>query len=146
MSFIENIVNPTAKQTNVLNKKRSVYFRQKYGRDFRIGDPRYMTIYDNGGLDAKDGSSDRYTVVFTREVNADKETRRRGWYFVMGMSGFPTHPQGICLHSEYPNRIDKPSYTHLGKRIRFGKLPSVCQRVALRDYVYLYDLCIFERE
>jgi hypothetical protein len=143
MSFIEQVLPPSEKQLKTLQKRRAIYLRQRSSRDFRIGDPRYMTIYDNGGLDAKDGSSDRYTVVYTREVNADKATRQRGWYFVMGMSGAPYHPQGICLHSEYPNRVDKPTYKHLGKRIRFNQLPSDCQRAALRDYIYLYSLCLF---
>lgn len=143
MSFIEQVQTPSAKQIKALEKRRRIYLRQKNGREFRIGDPRYMAIYDNGGLDAKNGSSDRYTVVYTREVNADKNARQRGWYWVTGMNEYPTNPCGICIHSEYPNRIDEPSYKHLGKRIRFNQLPSVCQRIALQDYIYLYNLCIF---
>jgi len=142
---MECCITPTRSQILKLTKRRAIYFRQKNGWNFRIDDPRYMIIYDNGGLDEKDGSSDRYTVIFTREINTDKRNGKRGTYWVTGMNDSPTSPQGICLHSEYPYRVDKPSYKHLGRKICFNKLPSICQRIALQDYIYLYDLCVFER-
>jgi hypothetical protein len=145
MSFVENVLTPTAKQAKTLNKRREVYFRQNNGSDFRIGNPRYMTVYDNGGHDQENGTIDRYTVVYTREINRGVHGRN-GEYMVTGMCGAPYWPQGVCLHSTYPNRIDKPSYKYLGKKIRFDQLPSDCQKAALRDYVYLYNLCLFGEE
>ena len=122
------IHNPTSREMTRLQKRRNVYFRQKSGSNFKKGDPRYIVIYDNGGETA-----DRFTVIFTREVNA-------GYYQGVGMSAAPFHPQGFCQHFEYNYRIDKPSYKHLGKRIGFTDLPSSCQKAVMQDYVYLYDL------
>jgi len=110
--------------------------------------PRYVHVYDNGGIDGKyrhkvdgkmveeQGTSDRYTVVFTG--NYLSRTGRRHWY--LGMSGAPFHPQGIGQHGENIDQIDSPSYGHLGKRINFQDLPRDCQVCALRTYLSLWNL------
>lgn len=134
MSFA-TVKNPTPREMRQLEKRRKVYFRQTSGRHYKPGDPRYIAIYDNGGE-----TTDRYTVIFTREVNADRVNRRPGSYFGLGMSGAPFWPQGFCQTFEYRYRVDKPTYKHLGKKIGFTDLPFDCQRAVMRDYIYLYDL------
>jgi hypothetical protein len=108
------------------------------------GFPRYVRIYDNGGLDVAGGSADRYTVVFTG--NYTRQTG--GGHWVLGMSGAPFWPQGICLHASYREVIDARRgwpvavgrACHLGRRIGFQDLPTDCQRAVLQDYCYLWDL------
>ena len=137
---MERCLTPTLTQMKQLNKRRKVYFRQKNSRDFRIGDPRYMTIYDNGGTDKDGGTIDRYTVVFTRSLGEKSDS----YYFYLGMNESPFYAQGFGQHGESRFRIDKPTYKHLGKRIRFSQMPTDCQKAALQDYIQLYDLCICE--
>jgi hypothetical protein len=87
------------------------------------GIPRYVRVYDDGSR-----SYDRFTVVYTGK-NA------RGSY--LGMSERPTHPQGFGQHGEtrHPwERVDRPTSSHLGKRIAWESLPEECQRVALATY------------
>ncbi len=88
--------------------------------------PRYVRCYDNGGTTA-----DRYTVVFTRK-------RVGGQFMYLGMSPYPTHPQGIGMHGFSDVQIDRPRYRHLGKKIRFEDLPETCQQVVRNDYDCLW--------
>src|SRR5947209_3006604 len=83
------------------------------------GVPRYVRIYDNGGLDNPNerGSGDRYTVVFGGHNPRWEHEYVAGWgrfsYPVLAMDESPFHPQVISLHSEYPRLIDWPKYGHL---------------------------------
>jgi len=95
------------------------------------GIPRYVRCYDNGGTDKPGGSSDRYTVVYTG---------RKGGGNYIGMSAYPTHPQGIGQHGESQFPIDRPTYGHLGRKIRFEALPPDCQKVVLSDYKDIWEL------
>ena len=95
------------------------------------GKPRYVRCYDNGGKTA-----DAYTVVFTG--NYTKWTHGEHW--VLGMSGNPFYPTGICMLNSYRYLIDYPTYSHLGKKIGFKKLPEDCQKAVLQDYVYLWNI------
>lgn len=95
------------------------------------GKPRWVRCYDNGGRTA-----DRYIVVFTGRYG--HLTGGETW--VLCMSGAPFHPQGIGMHAPMQGRPDTPTYGHLGKRISFDALPADCQRLALNDYCYLWDL------
>lgn len=95
------------------------------------GIPRYIRCYDNGGETA-----DRYTVVYTG--NYTHKTNRSFWY--VGMSGSPFHPLGIGIHGDSEFRpIDRPTYSHLGKKIKFQDLPEDCQKLVMQDYLYLWD-------
>lgn len=106
------------------------------------GIPRYIRCYDNG-----DRSCDRYTVVY-----GGRSYRYPGipgrWHLVVGMSGAPFHPQGVCLHDEYDHMIDAPHgwppaigrKCHLGVRIPFTALPADCRRVVREDYRDLWGL------
>jgi hypothetical protein len=111
--------------------KREVIMQDRIERLMPKGIPRWLRIYDNGGETA-----DRYTVIFTRA----QSFYTKGWFPVLGMSGSPFHPQGVCLHSEYNRPIDRPSYKHLGKKIEFTQLPEDCRRVTREDYMDYWSL------
>lgn len=77
------------------------------------GIPRYIRCYDNGGE-----TLDRYTVVFTGRYT--HKTGRAFWY--LGMNAAPY--QGIGQHGETMYKpVDRPTYGHLGKKIKFETLP-----------------------
>lgn len=101
------------------------------------GIPRWIRCYDNGGAE-KDGTLDRYTVVFTKK----SITKNRPHAFMhLGMNAAPFHPQGIAQHGDSEGQpIDRPTYGHLGKKIRFEDLPQDCKDLVLRDYKELWNL------
>jgi len=88
------------------------------------GIPKKIRCYDDGGE-----TFDRYTVVFTGHYKG-----RQGWCHYIGMSEHPFHPQGFGQHSESLDIIDRPKYSHLGKKIAFEDLPPDCQRAVIDDY------------
>lgn len=110
------------------------------------GKPKCIRCYDNGGVDAKGGSIDRYTVVFTG--NYRKKTG--GEFVYLGMNAAPFHPQGVGMHGSSQQQIDVVNGSwggpaigrscHLGKRIAFDDLPPDCQRLVMSDYNDLWDL------
>lgn len=79
-----------------------------------------VNVYDNKGKTA-----DRYTAVYTKKIN--------GEYVYLAMNDYPCHPQGIALHGFNRSRIDKPSYKHLGKKIKFEDLPIDCKKLIKED-------------
>lgn len=91
------------------------------------GTPKYIRVYDNGGETA-----DRYFCQFTH---------RPGEHFPhLMMSENPFHPQGVGMHGDaYGNGgmpYDRPTYSHLGKRVRdFWSLPDAVRRCIMQDYV-----------
>lgn len=97
------------------------------------GVPRYVRCYDSGvGVYA-----DRYTVVFTGRY----QHRTNGGYMYLGMSAVPFHPQGIGQHGDSSNGpIDRPQFSHLGKRISFIDLPEDCRKCALQTYKAIWEL------
>jgi hypothetical protein len=95
------------------------------------GVPKWIRCYDNGGE-----SIDRYTVIFTRSHNFGLKNRTIG----LAMNDAPYHPQGFGQHFDYDHPIDKPSYKHLGKKIKFQDLPEDCQKLVIKDYKYYWNL------
>jgi hypothetical protein len=105
------------------------------------GIPRWIRVYDNGGE-----TCDRYTVVYTGRYTH----QTGGEHWLLAMSGAPFHPQGVGMHgttkyacADAPNGKWPPAIgrkCHLGKRIAFQELPADCQKCALQDYEYLWDL------
>lgn len=95
------------------------------------GIPRWIRCYDNGGK-----TFDRYTVLYTHA----NSFYTKGWHPIVGMSEHPFHPQGFGMHEEYREIIDRPSYGHLGKKIKFQDLPKDCQKLVLQDYEYFWGL------
>ena len=100
------------------------------------GIPRWIRCYDNGGSDKKDGSYDRYTVIFTHA----QSFYTKGYFPILAMSAHPYHPQGFGQHMEYRDPIDRPKYSHLGKKIPFTALPEDCKRVVIDDYTDYWRL------
>ena len=101
------------------------------------GKPRWIRCYDNG-----EGS---YVAIFTGRYT--HKTSRQHWG--VEMDAHPFHPQGVGLHFEYPYQVDAmdgkwpPAIgrkNHLGTRIQFDDLPADCQKLVMRDYLYLWDL------
>jgi hypothetical protein len=93
--------------------------------------PRYIRCYDNGGETA-----DRYTVVFTGRYRH----KTGGQIWALGMNASPFHPLGIGMTDSYADPIDYPSYSHLGKKVKFQDLPKDCQKLVLQRYKYLWDI------
>jgi len=124
-----------------MNKKQA----QRLASLFPNNEPKYVRIYDNGGVDAWNGTIDRYTVVFSGNY-----TKGKGYHQNVTMSEDPYWPQGVCMHGEDRNMIDAPhgwppaigKKCHLGKRIPFSELPKDCQHVVLHDYASIWKLPI----
>lgn len=89
--------------------------------------PRYIRCYDNGGE-----TFDRYTVLFTRK-------RVDGQFMYLGMSDDPFHPQGFGQHGFSNDIIDRPTYSHLGKKVSFEALPPKVQQLVKHEYEYLWE-------
>ena len=79
-----------------------------------------VRIYDNCTK-----TYDRYTAVFTNKINDE--------FVYLGMSAHPFHPQGFGQHGFSPTLIDRPTWKHLGKRIKFEALPIDCQKLVLEE-------------
>jgi hypothetical protein len=107
--------------------------RQEERRESLLPDnqPKNIRVYDSG----PDGAMDRYTVVYTGNYR-----ERDGWFQYLGMNASPFHPQGIGQHGESPTQIDRPTYSHLGKKINFAKLPIDCKIAVLQDYNEIWGL------
>jgi hypothetical protein len=97
--------------------------------------PIGVRCYDNGGDDAKNGTFDRYTVVFTGRYRQDSNRDQ----LYVSMSAHPFHPMGFGQHCSSAKDIDRPSYRHLGKKVSFDSLPEDCQRLVMTD---CFDLSI----
>jgi hypothetical protein len=104
----------------------------RFNRLMPNGVPKYVRCYDNGGK-----TFDRYTVVFTGRYT--HKTRQCFWY--VGMSENPFHPQGFGQHGEQKYLpIDRPTYGHIGKKIKFEQLPTDCKKLVIQDYKDLWDI------
>jgi hypothetical protein len=87
------------------------------------GTPRYIRVYDNQGE-----SFDQFTIIFS------KLGRAYGYPYV-GSSTYPISSQGFYQHGESADGyIDRPSYKHLGKKIKFSSLPEQVQKAVMSDY------------
>ena len=101
------------------------------------GIPKYVRCYDDGE------SIDRYTVVFTGHYNNMRPDRGGfpgGYHPFIGMSACPHAPTGVCITDATRNLVDRPTYSHLGKPIKFQSLPEPCQGVTLDAYEKLWGL------
>ena len=119
----------------------------RLARLFSEGGPRYVRIYDNGG-----DTADRYTVVFNGKYRTlgrgRNATAPLGPIHVLTMSGAPTHPQGVCQHTEWARFEDAPEgwttplgrKNYLGRRIPFWDLPKPCRDIVMSDYVDIWQL------
>ena len=95
------------------------------------GIPKYIRCYDNLGE-----TFDRFTVVFTG--NYKKQFHE---FHYIGMSSNPFHPQGFGQHGETVGMpVDKPTYSHLGRKIKFADLPKDCKDAVISDYISIWDI------
>jgi len=94
------------------------------------GIPRHIRCYDNGGKTA-----DRYTIVFSGNFSG-----RNGQCHYLGCCDNPYHPQGIGMHGSSNEIIDYPTYSHLGKKVKFETLPEMVKKIIINDYSYFWDL------
>lgn len=95
------------------------------------GKPKKIRCYDNGGE-----TVDRYTVVFTGAI----PEKQPGWVFYLGMSEYPYHPQGVGISGEHNGPIDRPRYSHLGKKITFDDLSDGAKSLVLDRYKGFWNL------
>lgn len=95
------------------------------------GMPRYIRCYDNEGKTA-----DRYTIVFTSRYKKSNH----GSCLYIGCSSKPFHPQVIGMHCEPPIVIDRPGYSHLGKKIAFDKLPPDVRKLVTSFYKKIWSV------
>lgn len=99
-----------------------------------LGVPRYIRIYEN------DKTADCYTVVYTGHYRKGKG-HDRDWFQYVCMNAAPFHPCGICQHGETEfEPVDRPTYAHLGRKIKWTDLPVDCQKVVLDDYCDLWGI------
>lgn len=96
--------------------------------------PRWIRCYDNGGE-----TWDRYTVVYTKISIFPKD--EPSCFLYVGMSEYPFSPGGFGQHGESMYRpIDRPTYGHLGKKIKFDDLPEDCRKLVISDYKEIWNL------
>ena len=98
------------------------------------GIPRYIRCYDNGGATA-----DRYTIVFTKRPLRCKDGSFQEWGY-LSASCCPFHPQGIGLHGFSQELIDKPTYKHLGKKVKFETLPTDVKSWVMQEYMEHWEI------
>lgn len=103
--------------------------KERFDRLLPDSKPRYIRCYDNGGE-----TIDRYTVAYTGHY----PRKTKGWFDYVGMNSQPFHGVGMHGQNEF-NQIDRPTYSHLGKKIKFSDLPEQCQKLVMQDYLYLWD-------
>jgi hypothetical protein len=86
------------------------------------GAPEFiLSCHDNGGKTA-----DRYTVYFGGSMYSEQLGRNVQY---LGMSAYPTHPQGISQWGEAPAAFREAS----GKKVRWQDLPeTIRQHVVAR--------------
>lgn len=124
---------------------------RRRGRLMPNGIPKYIRLYDNRDTDQR--TLDFLTVVYTGNYQdymwADARNRKSRLeqpdrHPYTAMNGAPFHPQmGICMHGESENvLIDRPTYGHLGKQIKWADLADLpdCMTAIIQEYLDLWDL------
>ena len=96
---------------------------------FADGQPKYIRCYYNENF------NDSYTIVLTG--NYGIYTGNVCW--ALGCSSNPFHPMGIGTTTESDFAIDKPTYSHLGKKIKWDDLPFKVQQYIVQNYLYIWD-------
>lgn len=126
----------TTTDTQTTTKPFTKTQEARYARLLKNGSPRYVRCYDNGGK-----TFDRYTVTFPRfAIRSTDKANPWTEYPYIDMSENPFAPMGFGQHGSSQAQIDRPTYSHLGKKIAFHTLPEDCQRAVLQDYADYWDL------
>lgn len=81
--------------------------------------PYVLDVFDDKGY------GDRYTVFFTKEMSNMTGSFADTWISYLGMSGAPSHPQGVSIWGEM-TAYDATQYRYRAshKRIRWMDLPQ----------------------
>lgn len=90
-----------------------------------------LAIYDNGGLEKRNGSLDRYTVFY---VDVSVGPNGEPWIGYRGMSENPSSPQGFGIYgemrayqvAEYRERVRRQA-------CKWSSLPEAVKRVVRKD-------------
>lgn len=98
------------------------------------GAPKHIRVYDNGGKTA-----DRFTCVFTGNYRG-----RNGLCRFLNMSKYPFSPLGVGMHGECQDIIDRPTSSHLGKRVKWDALPFDVQVCIWQDYADYWEIPVPE--
>ncbi len=116
--------------------------QRRYASLLPNGEPKMVRCYDNGN--GPNPTFDRFTVVYTG--NYKKNMGQRGKCFeYVGMSSHPFDPQGFGQHGETQGLpADRPTYGHIGKKIKFADLPEDCRKLVIQDYLVLWDFVDYE--
>lgn len=71
------------------------------------------------------GPGERYTVMFTKEMSSRAGSFAETWVSFLGMSGAPTHPQGVSMWGEM-RAYEMVQYRYRVKhqRVRWLDLPA----------------------
>ena len=116
--------------------------QRRYASLLPNGEPKMIRVYDNG--ESKNPTFDRYTCVYTG--NYKKNMGQKGKCFeYVGMSSHPFSPQGFGQHGETQGKpADRPTYGHLGKKIKFSDLSEDCRKLVIQDYLVIWDFVDYE--
>lgn len=93
------------------------------------GSPKKVRVYDNGG-----DTLDRYTIVFSGTYRKNP----RDGFLALGSDGNPFHPMGVGYPIWSDTMIDRPRYSHLGKKVRFEDLSVDLKKYVLNEYKFLW--------
>lgn len=91
-----------------------------------------LAIFDNGGVDKRNGSVDRYTVFYAEPI----EGYGPGdwWIGYRGMSAHPTHPQGVGVYGEMrAHEVAAYRYRASRQACTWTSLPQEVRDVVRRD-------------
>ena len=58
----------------------------------------------------------------------------------LGLNEYPYHPMGFAQHGYTKEMIDKPSYSHLGKKIKWNDLNDDCKKAVNETYQFVWDI------
>jgi hypothetical protein len=104
-----------------------LYTPRRAGLDrWLLGAPSYiLDCFDSKGV------GERYTVVFTKAMSSMTGSFAETWVSYLGMSGAPTHPQGVSIWGEMPAHQMVGYRTRVKhQRVRWLDLPQ-----HIRDHV-----------
>lgn len=89
-----------------------------------------LAIFDNGGMDKRNGSADRYTVFYAAPIPGPD-----GWWIgYRGMSEHPTRPYGFGCYGEMrAHEVAAYRYRANRESCRWSDLPAEVQDVVRRD-------------
>lgn len=78
-----------------------------------------------------------YTAIFS----GNWKGRPLGHTYCVNFNSRPNHPQyGVYMRDMIQGDIDRPRYSHLGKKVSFDDLNPECQEAILAEYKDIWSL------